>query len=62
LAVETSNGYSLIETINQVLKVFDSPVYLSARDRYDCSDLNLGEMVEGLRMVPPTTWRGRMAY
>jgi hypothetical protein len=62
LALETINGYSLIETINQVLKVFDSPVYPSARDRYDCSDLNLGEMVEELRMVPPTTWRGRMAY
>jgi hypothetical protein len=61
---ELGNGYGFIDIINQVLRVLHSPIFLSARDQYDCSDLvaryvlvtgglNLGEMGEEPHMVTP---------
>jgi hypothetical protein len=61
---ELGNGYGFIDIINQVLKVLRSPVFLAARDQYDCSDLvaryilvtdalELGELGEEPHMVTP---------
>jgi hypothetical protein len=61
---ELGNGYGFIDIVNQVLRVLHSPIFLSARDQYDCSDLvaryvlvtgglDLGEMGEEPHMVTP---------
>lgn len=61
---ELGNGYGFIDIINQVLRILRSPVFLSARDQYDCSDLvaryvlvtgglDLGEMGEEPHMISP---------
>ena len=61
---ELGNGYGFIDIINQVLRVLHSPVFLSARDQNDSSDLvaryvlvtgglDLGEMGEEPHMVTP---------
>lgn len=64
---EVGNRYGWIDIINQGLKVLGSPIFLGARDQYDCSDLvarylciargplyeALGEAAEEPHMVTP---------
>jgi hypothetical protein len=64
---EVGNRYGWLDIVNQALKILGSPVYLGARDQYDCSDLvarylaiargpvfeALGEAAEEPHMVTP---------
>jgi hypothetical protein len=64
---EVGNTYGWIDIVNQGLKILGSPVFLGARDQYDCSDLAarylciargplyeaLGEAAEEPHMVTP---------